>query len=157
MKFETIYKTYWQKVFRLCMGYVNDSDTAKDLAQETFIKVWTQLPKFRNESSIGTWIFRIASNTCLRQIEKESKMPKSEFPREIKEEILETTIENDVKFLYQCISELQEVERIIISLELEDMNQKEIAEIVGLSQGNVRVKIHRIKEKLIQKFKKNGI
>jgi RNA polymerase sigma-70 factor (ECF subfamily) len=156
MKFETIYKTYWQKVFRLCMGYVNDIDAAKDLAQETFIKVWKQLPKFRNESSIGTWIFRIASNTCLRQIQKESKMPKSELPLEIKDEISETNIEKDIQFLYQCISELQEVERIIISLELEDMNQKEIAEIVGLSEGNVRVKIHRIKEKLIQKFKKNG-
>jgi RNA polymerase sigma-70 factor (ECF subfamily) len=156
MKFETIYKTYWQKVFRLCMGYVNDIDAAKDLAQETFIKVWKQLPKFRNESSIGTWIFRIASNTCLRQIQKENKMPKSELPLEIKDEISETNIEKDIQFLYQCISELQEVERIIISLELEDLNQKEIAEIVGLSEGNVRVKIHRIKEKLIQKFKKNG-
>ncbi len=46
MNFETIYKTYWQKVFRLCMGYVNDIDAAKDLAQETFIKVWKQLPKW---------------------------------------------------------------------------------------------------------------
>ena len=156
MNFETIYKTYWQKIFRLCMGYVNDTDAAKDLAQETFIKVWKQLPKFRNESSIGTWIFRIASNTCLRQIQKENKMPKSELPLEIKDEVSETNIEKDIQFLYQCISELQEVERIIISLELEDMNQKEIAEIVGLSEGNVRVKIHRIKEKLTQKFKKNG-
>ena len=156
MNFETIYKTHWQKVFRLCMGYVNDTDRAKDLAQETFIKVWQQLPKFRNESSIGTWIFRIASNTCLRQIQKDNKMPKSELPLEIKDEILDTNIEKDIQFLYQCISELQEVERIIISLELEDMNQKEIAEIVGLSEGNVRVKIHRIKEKLTQKFKKNG-
>ncbi|MGK0329894.1 MAG: RNA polymerase sigma-70 factor (ECF subfamily) [Paraglaciecola sp.] len=156
MNFETIYKTYWQKVFRLCMGYANDTDAAKDLAQETFIKVWKQLPKFRNESSIGTWIFRIASNTCLRQIQKESKLPKSELPLEIQDEISETNIEKDIQFLYQCISELKEVERIIISLELEDMNQKEIAEIVGLSEGNVRVKIHRIKEKLIQKFKKNG-
>jgi len=155
MKFETIYKTYWQKVFRLCMGYVNDRDTAKDLAQETFIKVWKQLPQFRNESSIGTWIFRIASNTCLRQIQKERKMSKSELPLEIKDEISETNIEKDIQFLYQCISELKEVERIIISLELEDMNQKEIAEIVGLSEGNIRVKIYRIKEKLTQKFKKN--
>ncbi|MBO3100296.1 RNA polymerase sigma factor [Gelidibacter pelagius] len=156
MNFETIYKTHWQKVFRLCMGYVNETDRAKDLAQETFIKVWQQLPKFRNESSIGTWIFRIASNTCLRQIQKDNKMPKSELPLDIKDEILDTNIEKDIQFLYQCISELQEVERIIISLELEDMNQKEIAEIVGLSEGNVRVKIHRIKEKLTQKFKKNG-
>jgi RNA polymerase sigma-70 factor (ECF subfamily) len=156
MNFETIYKTYWQKVFRLCMGYANDTDAAKDLAQETFIKVWKQLPKFRNESSIGTWIFRIASNTCLRQIQKDKKMPKSELPLEIKDEILDTSIEKDIQCLYQYISELQEVERIIISLELEDMNQKEIAEIVGLSEGNVRIKIHRIKEKLTQKFKKNG-
>lgn len=156
MKFETIYKTYWQKVFRLCMGYVNDRDAAKDLAQETFIKVWKQLPQFRNESSVGTWIFRIASNTCLRQIQKERKMSKSELPLEIKDEISETNIEKDIQFLYQCISELKEVERIIISLELEDMNQKEIAEIVGLSEGNIRVKIYRIKEKLTQKFNKNG-
>lgn len=156
MNFETIYKTYWQKVFRLCMGYANDTDSAKDLAQETFIKVWKQLPKFRNESSIGTWIFRIASNTCLSQIQKDNKMPKSELPLEIKDEISEINIEKDIQFLYQCISELKEVERIIISLELQDMNQKEIAEIVGLSEGNVRVKIHRIKEKLTQKFKKNG-
>jgi RNA polymerase sigma-70 factor (ECF subfamily) len=156
MNFETIYKTYWQKVFRLCMGYANDTDAAKDLAQETFIKVWKQLPKFRNESSIGTWIFRIASNTCLRQIQKDNKMPKSELPLDIKDQIIDTNIEKDIQFLYHCISELQEVERIIISLELEDMNQKEIAEIVGLSEGNVRVKIHRIKEKLTQKFKKNG-
>ncbi|WP_027076408.1 RNA polymerase sigma factor [Maribacter antarcticus] len=156
MNFETIYKTYWQKVFRLCMGYANDTDAARDLTQETFIKVWKQLPKFRNESSIGTWIFRIASNTCLRQIQKDKKMPKSELPLEIKDDILDTNIEEDIQLLYQYISELQEVERIIISLELEDMNQKEIAEIIGLSEGNVRVKIHRIKEKLAQKFKKNG-
>ena len=156
MNFETIYKTYWQKVFRLCMGYANDTDAAKDLAQETFIKVWKQLPTFRNESSIGTWIFRIASNTCFRQIQKDKKMPKSELPLEIKDEILDTNIEKDIQLLYQYISELQEVERIIISLELEDMHQKEIAEIVGLSEGNVRVKIHRIKEKLTQKFNKNG-
>jgi len=156
MNFETIYKTYWQKVFRLCMGYVNDIDAAKDLAQETFIKVWEQLPKFRNEASIGTWIFRIASNTCLRQIQKANKMTKSELPLEMEDEISETNIEGNVQFLYQCISELQEVERIIISLELEDINQKQIAQIVGLSEGNVRVKIHRIKEKLTKKFKNNG-
>jgi len=155
MNFENIYKTYWQKVFRICMGYVNNTDSAKDLAQETFIKIWQQLPKFRNDSSIGTWIFRIATNTCLRQIQKDSKMPKSELPPEIKEETSEVSIEKDLQFLYQCISELPEIERIIISLELEDINQKEIAKIVGLSEGNIRVKIHRIKEKLTRKFKDN--
>lgn len=154
MTFEEIHKAYWPKVYRQCMGYMNDPDIAKDIAQETFIKVWEHLPKFRNESLIGTWIFRIAVNTCLGQIRKDKKMPKSELPHEIMEEI-SINKEPQVAFLYQCISELPEIERIIISLELEDIKQKEIASIVGLSESNVRVKIHRIKEKLTHKFQKN--
>jgi RNA polymerase sigma-70 factor (ECF subfamily) len=154
MTFEEIHTEYWPKVYRQCMGYMNDPDAAKDLAQETFIKVWQHLPKFREESSLGTWIFRIAVNTCLGQIRKDKKMPKSELPKEIFEEILVNN-EPQVQFLYKCISELPEVERIIISLELEELKQKEIAKIVGLSESNVRVKIHRIKEKLTQKFQKN--
>ncbi|SNR35048.1 RNA polymerase sigma factor [Lutibacter flavus] len=154
MTFEEIHKVYWPKVYRQCMGYMNDHDAAKDITQETFIKVWQHLPKFRNESSIGTWVFRIAANSCLRQISKDKKMPKSEFPNEIVEEIL---VNNEplVEFLYKCISELPEVERIIISLELEELKQKEIAKIVGLTESNVRVKIHRIKEKLTKKFQKH--
>ena len=155
MEFEQIYKTYWDRIFRLCMGFVNDYDAAQDLSQETFIIVWQKLGTFRNESSIGTWIFRIASNNCLRQIEKQKRFPKSELPVHLSEEKL-TSLEPQIQFLYKCIAELPETDRIIISLELEDIKQNEIAKIVGLSEANVRVKIHRIKEKLTQKFKENG-
>ena len=61
-------------------------------------------------------------------------------------------LEEKVLFLYQCIAELPETERLIISLELENVKQAEIAVIVGVSEANVRVKIHRIKDKLTQKF-----
>lgn len=152
--FEEIYKNYWPKIFRLCMGYVNNHDLAQDLTQETFIKVWEQLPKFRNESSIGTWIFRIASNNCLRQIEKLNQFPKAELPINLKEE-KQHNIEPQIQFLYKCIAELPEIDRIIISLELEDIKQSEIASIVGLSEANVRVKIYRLKENLKQKFNRN--
>lgn len=155
MKFEEIYKFYWQKIFRLCMGYVNDYDLAQDIAQETFVIVWQQLPKFRNESNIGTWVFRIASNNCLRQIEKEKRIIKTELPINLKEENQES-IEPQIQLLYKFISELPETERIIISLELEEVKQAEIANIIGLSEANVRVKIHRIKEKLTKKFIENG-
>jgi RNA polymerase sigma-70 factor (ECF subfamily) len=151
ISFEEIYKTYWQRVYRICMGYVNETDKAKDLSQETFISVWQNLSKFRNESSIGTWIFRIASNHCLRLIEKEKKMPKGDMPKEIGEEVKPET-EGKLKFLYRSIAELPEADRLIISLELEDIKQAEIAEILGLSEANVRVRIHRIKEKLTKKF-----
>lgn len=153
--FEDIYELYWQKIFRLCMGYVNDSEMAQDLAQETFIIVWQQLPKFRNESSIGTWIFRIASNNCLRQIEKEKRFSKTDLPINLEEKKQES-MEPQIQMLYQFISELPETDRIIISLELEEVKQAEIALITGLSEANIRVKIHRIKEKLTQKFKQNG-
>ncbi|MGR3855980.1 RNA polymerase sigma factor [Chryseobacterium indologenes] len=155
MVFEEIYELYWQRIFRLCMGYVNDAELAQDLAQETFIIVWQQLPKFRNESSIGTWIFRIASNNCLRKIEKEKKFSKTDLPINLEEKKQES-IEPQIQMLYQFISELPETDRIIISLELEEMKQTEIAHIVGLSESNIRVKIYRIKEKLTQKFKENG-
>ena len=155
MDFETLYQTYWPKVFRLCMGYMNDHDAAQDVAQEVFIKVWENLPKFRNEAAIGTWIFRIASNHCLRQIKNNQRIPQSELPPNLKQEPPTTTNEK-MEFLYRCIAELPEMERLIISLELEDVKQAEIAEIVGISAGNVRVKIHRIKEKLTQKFKHYG-
>lgn len=155
MVFEEIYERYWQKIFRLCMGYVNNADLAQDLAQETFIIVWQQLPKFRNESDIGTWIFRIASNHCLRQIEKEKKFTKTDLPVNLEEKKQES-MEPQIQMLYQFISELPETDRIIISLELEEVKQAEIASIVGLSEANIRVKIHRIKEKLTKKFKENG-
>ncbi|NOU48169.1 MAG: sigma-70 family RNA polymerase sigma factor [Bacteroidales bacterium] len=152
MTFEEIYNSYWQKIFRLCMGYVNDYDLAQDMAQETFLIVWRQLPNFRNDAVIGTWIFRIASNNCLRHIEKRNRFPKTELPVNL-EDHKPTNYEPQIQLLYRFISELAETDRIIISLELEDIKQAEIAKIVGLSEANIRVKIHRIKEKLTQKFK----
>lgn len=154
MEFEEIYKTYWQRIFRLCMGYVNDPAWAKDIAQESFVSVWENLPKFRNESAIGTWIFRIASNHCLRQIEQDNRMPKTELPSGLGQASTTHSEREDEKMilLYQFISELPEIDRIIISLELEDLPQAEIAKIMGLSEANVRVKIHRIKKKLTEKF-----
>ena len=151
MTFEEIYQTFSPKVYRLCMGYVNNSDWAKDLVQETFIAVWQNLPKFRNESSVNTWIFRIATNNCLRQLEREKKHVKTELPIQLEDKI-EVKKDDKIDFLYKCISELEETERIIISLVLEDLPQAEIATVVGLSEENVRVKIHRIKEKLTAKF-----
>ena len=156
MNFDEIYATYWQKIFRLCMGFVNNSDWAKDITQDTFVTVWQNLSKFRNESSIGTWIFRIATNRCLRQIEHNKRLPKGELKKDVEEKKLLDT-EQQTDFLYKCIASLPETERLIISLELEDVKQAEIAAIMGISEVNVRVKIFRIKDKLTKKFKENGI
>ena len=151
MEFEEIYSSFSPKIFRLCMGYVNDKDWAKDLTQETFIQVWQNLSKFRNESSIGSWIFRIASNICLRQIDRSSKMIKVDIPFQI-EDKPEEHINEQIDLLYKCIASLEETDRLIISLVLEDLPHKEIAIITGISEGNIRVKIHRIKQVLTQRY-----
>jgi RNA polymerase sigma-70 factor (ECF subfamily) len=153
--FEDIYNRYAPQIFRVCLGYTNDADQAKDLVQETFISVWKNLDGFRNQAQVSTWIFRIATNHCLRAIEVAKRMPAAELPFELAE-TLEESPEEKLTFLYRCIAELEETERIIISLELEGLPQAQIAEVVGLSSGNIRVKVHRIKEKLAQKFKAYG-
>jgi RNA polymerase sigma-70 factor (ECF subfamily) len=155
MDFEEIYSLYSPQIFRVCMGYVNDAEQAKDLTQETFISVWKNLSSFRNESKISTWIFRIATNNCLRAVEKNKRVTKVELPYNLPA-IHDETQEKKLAFLYKAIAGLQEMERIIIGLVLEDLPQAEIASIVGLSEGNTRVKIHRIKEKLAIKFKNYG-
>lgn len=137
------------------MAYVNDAGWAQDLAQDTFVIVWQQLASFRNESSIGTWIFRIATNNCLRQLERQKRNVKQELPLNLAEE-KPVDIEPQIQLLYRFIGELPELDRIIISLELEEVKQAEIAQIVGVSESNVRVKIHRIKERLTKRFKEHG-
>jgi RNA polymerase sigma-70 factor (ECF subfamily) len=155
MEFEEIYLKYSPQIFRVCMGYINDREQAKDLTQETFISVWKNLSSFKNQSKISTWIFRIATNNCLRAIEKLKRVTTTELPFNLPAEPDESP-EEKLTFLYNCIAGLEETERIIISLLLEDLPQAEIAAIVGLNTGNVRVKIHRIKEKLAIKFKQHG-
>ena len=150
--FEELYSRYSPQIFRVCLGYTNNEDQAQDLVQETFIAVWNGLPGFRNESQIGTWIFRIATNHCLRAVAKAKRMPGGELPFNLAAPV-EESIEEKVSILYRCIGELAETERIIISLELEGLPQSEIARIVGLNSGNVRVKVHRIKEKLAIKLR----
>jgi len=137
------------------MGYINDREQAKDLTQETFISVWKNLSAFRGQSKISTWIFRIATNNCLRAIERANRVVKTELPFNLPA-VQEESTEDKLAFLYNCIAELPEMDRIIISLVLEDIPQADIAAIVGISHGNIRIKIHRIKEKLATKFKEHG-
>ena len=155
MEFEEIYLKYSPQIFRVCMGYINDYEQARDLTQETFISVWKNLSSFKNQSKISTWIFRIATNNCLRAIEKSKRVQTTELPFNLPD-TKEETADEKLAFLYKCIAGLEETERIIISLVLEDLPQAEIAAIVGLSNVNTRVKIHRIKEKLSLKFKHHG-
>lgn len=119
MNFEDIYKAYWDKVFRLCMGYFNDYPLAQDLAQDVFARVWQYLPSFKGESSVGSWIFRIATNICLRQGERQRRISQTEVPPDVSVEAADDRSLH-VQALYKAISGLSETDRLIISLYLEN-------------------------------------
>lgn len=151
--FTQLYNRYSQQITRLCLGYTGNTALAQDLAQETFIHVWQGLHRFRGDAQHSTWIYRIAVNTCLSHL----RSPKNKTPQQLPETIKTIAEENDTKeqdiqLLYKCISTLQETDRLIISMVLEDIPYKDIAESTGISEGNLRVKIHRIKQQLSEKF-----
>lgn len=155
--FKDIFDKNNRKVYHLCYGYTGDSEAANDLMQETFIKVWQNLDRFRNQSQISTWIYRIAVNTCLSFL----RVEKRKATDEINDRIIETKAEEvsdkqeQVNQLYKCIAQLEENERIIITMVLDEIPYQEIAEISGISEGNLRVKIHRIKSKLTEIYNRH--
>ena len=148
-QFREIYTAYSPKIHRLCLGYTGDSMMADDLLQEIFIKVWQNYEKFRGESQISTWIYRIAMNTCLQHLRADKSKYKADIDK-IKLIREEETDEKElqIQLLYKCISELSEADRVIITLLLEEVPYNEIAEVTAISEGNLRVKIHRIKQQL---------
>jgi len=152
--FRKIFEVNSKKIFHLCYGYTGDADAANDLLQETFLKVWQNLEKFRNQAMISTWIYRIAVNTCLTYLRSEKRQAKDELTETLAETRAEEFSEKNeqVALLYKCISKLEESERIIITMVLDEVPYAEIAEVSGISEGNLRVKIHRIKQKLTELY-----
>lgn len=153
--FKVIYTDYSTKVQRLCLGYTGNVPEAEDLLQETFIKAWQNFDKFRGDSQVSTWIYRIAVNTCLQHIKKQKSKNEIDVDlvaNKIKE--TEDTKEEQLQLLYKCISMLAEVDRIIITLLLEEVSYAEIATITAISEGNLRVKIHRIKQQISNLYSK---
>ena len=152
IQFELLYQAHYRMVLQLCLGLLKgDNDQAKDLAQEVFIQVWNNLGKFRQDSSPKTWIYRITVNACLNYLKKEklnsAKLGEAVQNQETTEEI-NLTESDPVKALYEAMAGLTEIDRIVTGLLLEEVPQEEIATILGISDGNLRVKIHRIKLRL---------
>ena len=152
--FKKIFEANSKKIYHLCYGYTGDEDSANDLMQETFLKVWQNLDKFRNQAMISTWIYRIAVNTCLTYLRSEKRQAKDELTPELEETTGEVVSEKNeqVALLYKCISKLEESERIIITMVLDEVPYPEIAEISGISEGNLRVKVFRIKQRLTELY-----
>lgn len=156
-EFTEVYNTCASKVHKLCLGYASgNNELANEWLQETFIKVWKHRKSFNHKSSIDTWIYRIAVNVCLGDLRKTSKSIA------INEDILSSNTNDDttdneknIKKMYQCIDQLNDQNRTLILLELENTPQATIADTVGLAHGTLRTRLSRIRKSLL-KCIKNG-
>ncbi|MCI4670223.1 MAG: sigma-70 family RNA polymerase sigma factor [Bacteroidia bacterium] len=155
-QFRELYEAYKDKVFRLCLGFLANEAQADDLFQDIMLKIWNKLDSFREESQIGTWVYRIATNTALQSIHKQKKAKETSAPLPAEmAEIPQTSVDEGdprLTMLKKQMATLKEIDRLILSLLLEGCSYQEIAEITGLSMSNVGVKIKRIKERLRKKL-----
>ncbi len=137
------------RINRICSVYAKNSEDQKDLVQDVFLNIWKALPSFEQRSSIHTWVYRITLNVCMRS--KYEKLQRSKVNLDsIKIEYpSEEPKEAKYEQLYQCIAQLAESDRSLIVLFLEDLPYKEIAQILGISENYVAVKIKRIKAQLL--------
>jgi len=137
-------------IYKVCSFYISEDSTLGDLYQDVVSNLWVAYPKFRNESAVSTWIYRIALNTCISGIRKEMRKPQRVSFSQLSDVFEQPEdMSAEIKELYRLIHQLKIVERAIILLYLEEKSYQQIADIVGLNVSNVAVKLKRIKEKLV--------
>lgn len=153
--FNQIYAAHNKMVMQLCLGFVNgDRSRAKDISQEVFISTWNSLDRFKGESSHKTWLYRITVNTCLKSLRDNKQSKNISIDVEQRTDLLhhDDSIshvqESALSALYASIGQLPEVDRLIIMMVLDDAEYSQIADVMGISEVNVRVKVHRIKQTL---------
>ena len=139
-------------IHKVCSIYCDLEEDRRDLFQEILVQLWKSYASFRNESKFTTWMYRVALNTAITSFKKEKRQPdKSGLSYEsiqLAEEIYDTRTEDQIRLLNKAVVQLTGIEKSIILLFLEDKKYEEIAEITGITQNYVRVKMNRIKKKL---------
>ncbi|PHQ62404.1 MAG: RNA polymerase [Maribacter sp.] len=144
-----------QKLYRICSVYAKDEDDTKDLFQEVLVNIWKSMPSFKGEASIATWMYRITLNVCLRIRTKEIKKKKQLLRMDshainfYKTEIVKNAQNEQLLQLRKCIKKLNEADRALITLYLEELPYAEIATVLGLTENHIAVKIKRTKKKLL--------
>lgn len=139
-------------IHKVCSIYCNLEEDRRDLFQEILVQLWKSFPSFRSESKFTTWMYRVALNTAITSFKREKRQPeKSDFSFEklkLADEFYDTRAEDQIIMLHDAVARLTGIEKSIILLFLEDKKYEEIAEITGITQNYVRVKMNRIKKKL---------
>lgn len=139
-------------IFKISKMYMDDKEDRDDLFQEIIFQVWKAYPTFRGDSEFSTWLYRIALNTAIVFLKSEKKrnfISNEDFSTyKIVQDEYNYEKEEKLAAMYKAIHQLNPIDKAFIFYFLEDFSGKEIAEQMGISEGNARVKMNRAKNKL---------
>lgn len=145
--FERLVAEYKSTIYSVCYMFADGKMQADDLFQEVLINLWTGYEKFRGESSLRSWVYRVSMNTCISYRRKKKV---TTVPIDIAPDVIEgmSTDSRQANQLHQRIMKLEPIDKAIVLLWLENLPYDEIAAIVGTTARNIGVRLVRIKEKL---------
>ncbi|MCB2408481.1 RNA polymerase sigma factor [Hymenobacter sp. BT178] len=139
---------------RMCRLYCQDADDRQDLYQEIVLQLWRAFPGYQPTAKISTWLYRIALNVAISNLRQRTRRPAPERLGDVPPDLAlppDTGPDaDDLAELYRAIGRLSDVEKAFILLYLEERTYEEMADILGITQNNVRVKMHRVQDKLRQ-------
>lgn len=148
--------SYRALLFKVIRAYAFNADDQNDLFQEVCLQVYRSIPNFKAESAVSTWLYRIALNTAIKWSMKERKHTDGRQEIGTMAHLLQSGEEpknERIAWLYSEIKQLNEIDRSLTLLLLDGYSYKEMAEMMGISESNIGVKIHRIKKHLVNKSK----
>lgn len=155
--FTKLVDLYKDLVFTLALRMLKNREEAEEVSQDTFIKAYKSLSKFKGDSKFSTWIYKVAYNTCLDRLKKNKRQQQEVTIDEFTEKHVKTidnTLENMVKVeklnaIHDCINQLPSEDGFLLTLYyFEELSLAEISEIVGISANHIKVKLFRSRQKL---------
>ena len=148
-EFENIVREHKGTIYTVCYMFSNDRDEVADLFQETLINLWRSSGTFRGDSALNSWIWKVALNTCISYDRKRKRGITTE-PLSMNIDLFDDTAEENrqITLLRDRIGKLGPFDRAIVLLWLENLSYEEIGQIVGITPGNVSVRLVRIREQL---------
>lgn len=147
--FARIVREHKGTIYTVCYMFSKDEDEVADLFQDILMNLWKGFERFRGESSIRTWLYRVSLNTCISADRKKRRNGES-VPLDMNIDLFDDSAEEmkQIRMLQDRISRLRPFDRAIVLLWLENLSYDEIGAIVGISSKNVSVRLFRIKEQL---------
>lgn len=157
IEFEKKIQEHELLIRKVCRMYAYTDADRQDLFQEIVIHLWKSYPKFKGLSKFSTWMYRVAINTAITGLRKQKDFITSYEPTALPSDHIDENNADEEQWqqLMKAIEKLNEIERAVVMLYMEDRTYEEMEEILGINQGALRVKMSRIKDKLRQLTKNN--